>query len=124
MRRAIRHIGIVINETKEQSFPLIRDSIAWLNTQGVSVALLGSDSLDTAAVDLAALGFGPRRAAVVTNRFFPAPSYTDLDGDERVDLVVHFVPRESGLAPGDEEACVSGVAGGVGFRACGAVQVE
>jgi len=68
----------------------------------VAVALLGADGFDVAQVDVASLGFGPDGAPALHSR------RDDVDGDGRLDLVTHHRIPQTGIAPGDVEACLSG----------------
>lgn len=68
----------------------------------VAVALLGSEALDVALVDVASLGFGPEGAPAVHS------DRRDVDRDGHLDLVTHHRIPETGIAFGDAEACLSG----------------
>jgi len=68
----------------------------------VAVALLGADDLDVAQVDVTSLGFGPDGAPALHSH------QDDVDGDGRQDLVSHHRIPQTGIAPGDAEACLSG----------------
>jgi hypothetical protein len=83
----------------------------------VRVALLGAADLDVAQVDVASLGFGPNAAPAVQARV------RDVDGDGLLDLVTaHRVP-ETGIAIGDDEACLAGALhDGTGLLGCDAVR--
>jgi len=83
----------------------------------VRVALLGAAELDVAQVAVASLGFGPLAAPAVQARV------RDVDGDGRPDLVTaHRVP-ETGIALGDEQACLAGaLADGTALFGCDAVR--
>jgi hypothetical protein len=68
----------------------------------VAVALLGADGFDVTQVDVASVGFGPASAPPVHSRRH------DVDGDGRMDLVTHHRIPQTGIAPGDVEACLRG----------------
>lgn len=86
----------------------------------VPVALLGSQALDVGSVDAATLGFGPARAAPA--RAASARRH-DVNGDGRLDLIAHFRVRETGIAPGDPEACLDGERfDGTPFQGCDAIR--
>ncbi len=85
----------------------------------VPVALLGSADFDVADVDAASLAFGPNGASPRRMRV----ESRDVNEDGFGDLVARFRPRETGIAPGEEEACLSGeTLDGVGFEGCDAVR--
>jgi hypothetical protein len=71
----------------------------------VPVALLGSDALDVALVDVASLRFGSETAPAA-----PAvhSGFDDVDGDGHVDLVTHHRIPMTGIAAGDKQACLAG----------------
>jgi endo-1,4-beta-xylanase len=88
----------------------------------VPVALLGSDTFDVLDVDPATLVFGPRRTGIAHRR---GPALEDVDDDGLLDLIGHFRVRRTGIAPGDEEACLSGRnLDGEAFRGCDAIQTR
>lgn len=70
----------------------------------IPVAILGSASFDVLDVDPATLAFGPDGAALAHPR---GPHFDDVDGDTFTDLVAHFRTPETGIAIGDEEACLT-----------------
>jgi choice-of-anchor B domain-containing protein len=86
----------------------------------VAVALLGSASFDVDEVDGASLAFGPDGAPPAHRK---CPHREDVNGDGRADLVSHHRTQQSGIAPGDREACLGGaLAGGTPFAGCDAVR--
>jgi len=89
----------------------------------VPVAVFGSEDVDVDRIDYAGLRFGPDGAPPQP---VPSPSLgrEDVDGDGHADLLARFSLRESGLRPGDTEACLEGTLDGVPFRACDAVRVR
>lgn len=85
----------------------------------VPVAILGSESFDVADVDVTTLAFGPDGATPVHD---VGGHLADLNGDGYRDLLSHYPMRETGLAPGDETACVTGTLfDGIPIEGCDSV---
>jgi hypothetical protein len=85
----------------------------------VPVAILGSADLDVAKVELATLAFGPDGAAPERK-----VKRVDVDGDGFRDLVTRYRRHETGLSPGDAEACLAGRVDGFEFRSCDALETR
>jgi len=97
----------------------------------VLVALLGSEDFDVTQVEIDTLGFGPDGAQPLNDLSTPFARFLhlrDVNHDDLTDLLLYFEVAETGLQPGDTQACLDG--GGeqpfhdcdpvtVGVRACG-----
>jgi hypothetical protein len=70
----------------------------------IPVAILGTETFDVTEVDATTLAFGPDGAAPLHN----VPHVEDANFDGLMDLVAHFLTRETGIACGDVEASLSG----------------
>jgi len=81
----------------------------------IAVAILGTPSLDLSLVDVSTLRFGPDEAPVLR------ASFEDVNGDSLQDLVGHFSIPETGIAFGDDEACLRGTIALTEFVACGPI---
>lgn len=85
----------------------------------IPVVILGSEVYDVADIDVSTLAFGPGGAPAV----HPVGGiFDDFDGDGLTDYLNHYQTSASGIAPSDEEACLSGEVGGVPFTACDAIR--
>ena len=85
----------------------------------VPVAILGSDAVDILDVDPESVAFGPDGAGLAHPK---GPHFEDVNGDEFTDWLAHFAVRETGIAIGDEEACLTGEIGGLAFEGCDVIR--
>ena len=84
----------------------------------VPVAILGTANFDVGFVVVSTLQFGPAGASPVHDGH-----YEDVNDDGFTDLVTHYLVKETGIANGDTQACLSGFTEVGGFiTACDAVK--
>ena len=71
-------------------------------------------------MDVSTVKFGPGEATIAHKK----AHLEDVDGDGDIDLVMHFRTRDTGISPGDLQACLTGVAGGANIIVCDVVTVK
>jgi hypothetical protein len=86
-------------DIKPGSYP---NSINTKSKGVIPVALLGGEDLDVATVNTSTLEFGPWGASPVH------VAMEDVNSDGFMDLISHYLTQETGIAPGDTEACLTG----------------
>jgi len=82
----------------------------------IAVAILGSEDVDVTRVELGTLAFGPGGTAPKGKA-----KRIDVDGDGFRDLVTRYRRDETGIGPGDDEACLAGSHDGFEFLSCDAI---
>jgi hypothetical protein len=93
-----------------------------MNRGVTPVAILGSETFDVADVDVTTLAFGPNGAGLAHQN---GPHVKDGNNDGLDDLLAHFLTADSGIAFGDEEACVTGeLLDGTPFEGCDTIATE
>jgi hypothetical protein len=90
-------------------------------SQGViPVSVLTTDDFDAARIDPATVRFGPGEAQAHRS----SGKISDVDGDGRPDMVLHFSAAAANLSCGDEEATLTGrTLDGVAFEGTAPVRV-
>ncbi len=87
------------------------NSIRTASRGRIPVAILGSEIFDVTEIDVTTLAFGPAGAAPahdLTDSIVYAEHLGDVNGDGLTDLVSHYRTQETGIAPGDTQACLMG----------------
>jgi uncharacterized delta-60 repeat protein len=111
----------VINVTVDVK-PDSTDNVVPLQAGGViPVAILTTDAFNAGSVDPASVCFGS--ASDPSKRDCSEKHGTghlvDVNGDLRPDMLLHFETQETGIAPGDTQACLSGrTTTGVAIQGC------
>jgi len=86
----------------------------------VPVAILGSPTFDVTRVDSSTLAFGPNSARPAHRAL---GKLKDVNGDLFPDLISQYRTAQTGIAPGDRQACLTGsTSDGVPFRACDSIR--
>jgi hypothetical protein len=99
---------------------VVQTELELISNVAVAVKLFGSERYDLSRADPDTVAFGPA-AAPQANPYGPVRS--DVNGDGHEDWTVFFAMAGSGLAPGDDEACVRVEIARVPFEGCDAVSV-
>ena len=92
-----------------------------LKNKGViPVAILTTDLFDAQDVDPLQVRFGRGQAIEAHQR----GHLEDVNGDGRLDMVLHFLVQESGILPTDVEVCLTGkTTNGTPFQGCDSITV-
>ena len=97
----------------------IRNNVIAPRTQQlIRVIIRGSEGFNPGEVDRTTIAFGPNAARPVMSRS------RHVDRDSRLDLVVRFVARDTGIPRGASEACLTAeMLDGTPLSGCDAVRV-
>jgi hypothetical protein len=96
------------------------NSINLVSNGVIPVAILTTDTLDATTIDTSSLRFGPN-GAQSRDAF---GHLEDVNGDGRLDLVVHFRVQETGIRCGDTAASLTGnTSGGQTLLGTGAFRI-
>ena len=86
----------------------------------IPIVILSSASFDAATVDPLPVRFGPSGARETHTR----GHVEDVNGDGRLDLVLHFRTQETGLQGGDSQACLTGeTKDGLAIQGCDSIRI-
>ena len=96
-----------------------------LRSKGViPVAILSTASFDATTVDPASVCFGDAEDASQRDctEAHGKGHLEDVNGDGRLDLLLHFETQQTGIDPGDTQACLTGKTfTGVSVEGCDAI---
>ena len=96
-----------------------------INTQAngyIPVGIMSSYTFDVYTIDVTTLQFGPLDAAPAHRA---GGHIEDVNGDGLLDIVSHYATQETGIVPGDTEACVTGATfDGIFFWGCDAIRTR
>ncbi len=96
------------------------NSVKLLSRGVIPVAILGSDTFNVTDVDATTLAFGPGGAAPMHKK---SGHFKDANHDGIEDLLSHYRTGDSGIAIGDEEACITGeTLDGEAFEGCDTIE--
>jgi uncharacterized delta-60 repeat protein len=74
----------------------------------IPVAILSTSSFDATTVDPTSVCFGDAEAPAQRDCTMTYQSLQDVDGDVRLDLLLHFDTKQTGIDLGDTQACLTG----------------
>jgi len=89
----------------------------------IPVAILSTPDFDALEVDKTTLTFG--KTGDETSVAFCTKSNEDVNGDGLLDVVCHFVQKDTGLSQGDTKACIRGqTLDGISIEGCDSIRVK
>ena len=94
-----------------------------LKSNGViPVAILGSNIFDVKTIKLETLRFGPKEALPAHKLY--CGHFEDVNSDGIIDLVSHYLLKETGITAGLNEACINGMTiNGQTVKGCDRIQL-
>ena len=92
---------VVVLDIKPGTFP---NSVNPRSTGVIPAAIVTTDTFDAATIDVLTVKFGPRGATEAHGR----GHFEDVNNDNRLDLVLHFRTRETGIGCGYTSASLTG----------------
>jgi uncharacterized delta-60 repeat protein len=88
----------------------------------IPVAILATSSFDATTVDPSGVCFGDAESPVQRDCTESRSSLEDVNGDGRLDLLLLFETRQTGIDPGDTHACLTGrTFAGMAIQGCDSV---
>jgi uncharacterized delta-60 repeat protein len=93
------------------------------STGRIPVAILSTSSFDATTVDPLSVCFGDAETPVQRDCTESHSSLEDVNGDGRLDLLLLFQTRQTGIDPGDTRACLTGrTFSGVSVEGCDSIK--
>jgi hypothetical protein len=87
------------------------------------VAILLTSSFDATTVDPASMCFGDAESPAERDCIALNRSIEDVNGDGRPDLMLHFKTKQTGIDPGNTQACLTGMTfSGVSIEGCDSIK--
>jgi uncharacterized delta-60 repeat protein len=94
------------------------------STGKIPVAILSTSSFDATTVDPTSVCFGDAGAPPQRDCTAARSSLEDVNADGRLDLLLFFETGQTGIDPGDTQACLTGkTLSGVGVEGCDSIAI-